>query len=105
MREERQGWAGRDGIRRPSSHGVELRGRLGRLDLYLRHLELGALQPLAQGGGQHPGRGTALHALQTLVIDAVLDGLKPQLQPRRQVLRRCGRSPLPMHFSVNFNSK
>lgn len=64
------------------SHGVELRGGLRRLDLHLGHLELGALQPLAQGKRRSAGR----LSLQTLVVDSVLDGLQSQLQPRRQVL-------------------
>lgn len=61
------------------SHGVELGGGLRRLDLHLRHLELGALQPLAQGERQGPRS----LALQTLVVDPVLDGLETQLKPRR----------------------
>lgn len=66
------------------SHGVELRGGLRRLDLHLSHLELGALQPLAQG----KRRSARCLTLQTLVVDPVLDGLQSQLQPRRQMLER-----------------
>ena len=61
-----------DVIGEDRSHGVELRRCLGGLDLHLSHLELGALQPLAQGGGQ----GSGSLALQTLVVHSVLDGLQ-----------------------------
>lgn len=54
------------------SHGVELRGGLRRLDLHLSHLELGALEPLAQG----EWRSARCLTLQTLVVDPVLDGLQ-----------------------------
>lgn len=66
------------------SHGVELRGGFRRLDLHLSHLELGALEPLAQG----KRRSARCLTLQTLVVDPVLDGLQSQLQPRRQMLEK-----------------
>lgn len=68
---------------RHGSHGVELGGGFRRLDLHLGHLELGALQPFAQ----RQRRRSRCGALQALVVDPVLDGLEPQLQPRRQVLQ------------------
>ncbi|KAG7277880.1 hypothetical protein CRUP_036280 [Coryphaenoides rupestris] len=82
------GGGGRGGWRPhgQGSHGVELGGGLGRLDLHLGHLELGALQPLAQGQRQ----GARGLALQGLVVHAVLDGLKTQLQPCRQMLDTTG---------------
>lgn len=59
-------------VSRSRSHGVELRGGLRRLDLHLSHLELGALQPFAQGNRG----GTRCGAQQTLMVHTVLDGLE-----------------------------